>query len=312
MNFTLKTLLKDRTFQSLLSALLMIVIIGSLRPDKPKGMSSGEYWARKIQWQHCTDIVLLGDSRTFTGVSPAEMSKYLTNKRIVNYGFAGMGFSKQYLQTTENVLDPKSSGPTIVMGISPHSLTDYAIKQNGFTTLLENSKQDLYVSRYFGAIIDFLEPMSFHEIFYCFFPDSKPYHFDEEYFEDGWVAQAMRPEQPQLSLEGYYIRYAETQVSDVIIDNIMQFVNKWSKANINVYGFRPPSSVAMVELENKLSGFDQDTFVAAFEAAGGRWINIDQTSYQGYDGEHLDYKLVLKLSRTLAKHIQRFEDNQTN
>ena len=73
--FSWRRVLKDRTCRTIALALLLIVGMGLMRPDKPAGMYPKKYWANKIGWRHCADAVLTGDSRTLMALSPAEMKK---------------------------------------------------------------------------------------------------------------------------------------------------------------------------------------------------------------------------------------------
>jgi hypothetical protein len=49
------------------------------------------------------------------------------------------------------------------------------------------------------------------------------------------------------------------------------------------------------------SGFDEKTFVVRFEAAGGIWLNLDQTAYHTYDGSHLREDAAVELSGDVAR-----------
>ncbi|RPH74873.1 hypothetical protein EHM76_02765, partial [bacterium] len=91
-------LAKDRTFKTLGLAAILIVAMGSLRPDKSRGVPEKRYWATKISWQHCADAVVAGDSRVLGGVSPAEMRRVLSEWRIVNYGFASNLYVPAYCE----------------------------------------------------------------------------------------------------------------------------------------------------------------------------------------------------------------------
>ena len=45
----------------------------------------------------------------------------------------------------------------------------------------------------------------------------------------------------------------------------------------------------MVDLENKMSGFNENKFINKLQNNGGIWISINQTKYISYDGSHLEY-----------------------
>ena len=72
---TLSRIVKDRTFRTVALSLLVIITMGSLRPDKSVGMYPKQYWASKITWKHCADVVVTGDSRVLMALSPAVMKE---------------------------------------------------------------------------------------------------------------------------------------------------------------------------------------------------------------------------------------------
>jgi hypothetical protein len=70
-----------------------------------------------------------------------------------------------------------------------------------------------------------------------------------------------------------------------------------------VFGYIPPSSVNMEELERQYSDFDDFEFVNGFIEAGGKWISFEEI-YSSFDGSHLDSKSAIKLSYDIAKTIK--------
>ena len=303
----MKTILRDRTYRTLLLAALLIVVMGLLRPNKVPGLYPKQYWALKTRWHHCADMVLLGDSRTFMGLSPAEMEKILTNRRIYNYGFAGNAYSQQYQQAAFNILDPESKNPAVIMGVTPHSLTLNALKKNSFNQQTALPDRELSLNIHLAGWIYFFEPMSFRDAFHGLFPSLKPSHNYMNYHHDGWVAGSREPERIKDELRRLRREFTQSQVEPELIDNLINIVRSWIARGVAVYGFRPPTCVKMVELENELSGFDQASFVAAFQDAGGIWIDTDQTAYHTHDGSHLHFEAALELSNYLAQAIQKHE-----
>ena len=74
----------DRTVGALLLAVILITIMGSLRPNTTRGIYEKRYWANKISWQNYADVVITGDSRVLGGISPGKMKETLKNMCIVN------------------------------------------------------------------------------------------------------------------------------------------------------------------------------------------------------------------------------------
>ena len=123
----LHVLLRERTVLALCLTGGMVLLFGATRV----GDNSGPL-VIKYGWTGCADVVVTGDSRTGSGVSPGRMKQYLQGLRIVNYAFGGNGYSSEYLAAIENVLDPHSSNKMIILGISPQSLTKSMAARNGF------------------------------------------------------------------------------------------------------------------------------------------------------------------------------------
>jgi hypothetical protein len=61
----------------------------------------------------------------------------------------------------------------------------------------------------------------------------------------------------------------------------------------------------MVDLEMRLSGFDEETFRQRFGSFGGVWIDVSKPSYHSYDHSHLDKESAQELSRVIAEAIKQ-------
>lgn len=301
---------KDRTCRTVALALLLIVGMGSMRPDKPVGMYPKKYWATKIGWRHCADAVLTGDSRTLMALSPAEMQKVLDYDRILNFGFGANWYARQYLETVEEVLDPKSDKKAVIIGITPHALTFRTKGLGHFMNFIKVSKQDIYFDIHLAALLNFLDPMSFRDAYQGLFPSLAPTHTRKEFFADGWVSVHKQPTGKRREVKRYRGIFKQRQVSQKTIDILLEFVTRWNGLGINVYGFMLPTCKEMIELEATVSGFNQPEFIEAFEQAGGIWIAVDQDGYDSFDGSHLQDIGALEFSRALAISIRDIEQQK--
>jgi len=302
----LLSVFRDRTFKTLLLAVLLISIMGSLRINENVGMYPDEYWARKIGWKACADVVITGDSRALMGVSPEELQKKLNYGRIYNYAFGANWYSIQYLEAVENLLDPESSNKIIIMAISHHALTWRTETLGHFIEMSQISKQDAFVDIHFATAVNFLGPMSFRDAYQGMFPGSKKSRTRKNYLSDGFVAVNKTPG-GKKEVKRYRKLYIKHRVSQKVINNVSRFVSKWTNSGIKVYGFLMPSCEEMFKLENKISGFNQDKFVAIFRGAGGVWIETNPTAYYSFDGSHLQDNAALDFSRDLAKSMYDIE-----
>jgi hypothetical protein len=284
-----------------LLAAVLIVLTVALRRYDDSGMAPDRFWASKSGWTACADVVVAGDSRVYRGVSPAAVSRVLPDQRILNFAFDGTGYDRAYLAAIERVLDPGSASPAVLLGISPHSLTPRAVVESGFRTRPKPTSEPWSVAAelapYRDRVSRALSPIREAEI-------RTPWkHYYQEFHADGWVASGRRPEQPGIALGSYESRFVNNAVSSGQIEDVLAAVAGWSGRGVRVFAFRPPTCSGMVELENRLSGFDEAVFVRRFEAAGGVWLAVSQTDYYSYDGSHLRADAAVRLSSDLAERM---------
>ena len=298
----------DRTLGTFLLALVLIVAMGSVRPDKPQGVHAKRFWAMKISWRDYADVVVTGDSRVLGGVSPAQMGKILSDRRIVNYGFGLSNlYTTEYLEAIEHVLNPDSRKKTILLGITPHSLTGNPDIESQFLELKGLSKREIFMDIHFAALLDFFDYMSFRDVLMGIFPRLAKSHTHRELFADGWLAYSKHPPGEKKELKTYRRNYEKYQVSPAVTEKLLDYVSKWTGSGIRVYGFLVPTCQEMVELENEMSGFNHTEFAAVFKKAGGIWIDINPAAYDSFDGSHLQSESALEFSSDLASRIYEIE-----
>lgn len=300
----------DRTAIALVLALAIGVVFSSVRYDAQQwdGLYPDSFWAAKASWRHNADVIVAGDSRVLTAISPAAMAQHLPGRRIVNYAFLGVGYETQYIEAIDKVLATDGPTPIIVLGVSPRSLTTGAAKQKWFgpemkqhflqRALLANSSDILQATR----PIDYADLMASLSLAQ---PRSERMILD--YHADGWQSADMIPPDVELGLAEYETKFGDDEEGPVrqeYIDQLLAAVKRWRAQGITVCGFRPPSCAQMVALENRISGFDEATFVPQFQAAGGIWLSVSQTAYASYDGSHLDVRSAPAFSADLAKMLK--------
>ena len=304
----LKKLFGDRTFRTLVLALIFITAMGSTRPVENYGVDTSTYWARKGGWEKCADIALAGDSRVLTGLSPKEMQKYFPVTRICNYGFGAAWFSEKYLERLKGLLDPDSADKTIILGISPHSLLRQATGTGQFFSLSSMSGRDRFMNIYFGVLIDFFDPLSFKDALKGIFPSPEDDHTKRTFYPDGWVAVHREHDSTKKSLRNYRMYYEAQKADPDIIESIISFVEECVGEGIRMYGFIPPTCREMYKLESAQSGLDEEEFIKKFKAAGGIWIETDPEAYHSFDGSHLQDDSAIQFTRDLCKKITRKND----
>lgn len=292
---------RERTLQTLLLAGVIITTLAMMRPEHISPRIPDAFWIKKLEWRHQADTVLAGDSRVYMGLSPQAMNAIWPAPRIVNFGFSGVGYTRDFLDAVEKVLDPESRHPVIVLGITPQSLAPAAQRMNGFRYYSDYSRQDRFLAVHLEGLYHWLRPGTLGEATRLLL--GRHLHVDQRWYEDGWVSLDQDVDNPNLWATAFRNLFIDNQVDSKVVDRVLDAVAKWARQGISVYGFRPPTPMATVSLENNTSGFRQVAFVHAFEQAGGVWLEFDPTAWHSYDGSHLERSAALHFSRVLAQRL---------
>lgn len=315
----LSRLLRERTAVAGVLSVLAILLAGWAIPDfepgrvRYSGLLRQEYWRIKMNWRHCADIVLAGDSRIQVGVSPEQMNRQLPGLRIINYGFGRVGYSQEYLRAVEALLDPAGSDRIIVLGVTPSSLLQVSQQNNVFLEKLRRrrtageagSAEVPFWKKHFPVCHRFLQPRRGLRDVQLTFGKDKLFM---EFFADGWLATYAVPPDPDGGGRTYRAIFAKHKVQPESIDRLLKAVRRWRREGITVYGVRVPTRPRLLALENELSGLDAELFQAAFEQAGGRWLSFDGEGYRCYDGSHLDRRSARRFSEALARQLAADRD----
>lgn len=286
--------------RALALALLAILSAALLRPAEPTPRES--FWIEKVERPAAYDLVLAGNSRVYRGLSPAEMRSAGLEARILNFGFSEGAFEARYLAALDDLLDPASARPALVLGVSPSALSPGAAKRNGFTSVKALRPLRRLELRYLEPFQSGFRPFG---VVRRGGPESG---YLQEFHPDGWVASRLVPERPKQALETYRLRYErspEFRSSDELLANLAAWVRERTQAGVRIYAFRPPSTLAMEELEDRLGGYDEARVRAQLEAAGARWLEVPRDAYPSYDGSHLREDGARALSRDLAAELLR-------
>jgi len=271
-------------------------------------LSTRQFWQLKVSQPPVHDMVLAGNSRIFLGLWPRQMAKYLSVRSIYNFSFVGCSLERPYLEHAARLLNHRSHSPSLVVGVSPHSLMRQTKSNHSLGYLhwsnrhlpkreevLRRIRRDnlsgLALARSLARNLFFLtkgHPLA------C-------------YFLDGWEASVPLRKEKEGYAHWMEEVYQKQPVDWALLDDLFKMVSEFQSAGIKVYGFRPPGDEAMRRIENLKSGLDFTRLPRRFEAAGGKWLKVDETGFPTYDGVHMDFGTAIRFSRHLAGLIAQAE-----
>ena len=293
--------------RTLFLAVPIVLAAGAARP-RPEGevvhggVHPKRFWAEKARIRGSVHVALVGDSRVYHGLAPSEMGAVLReagwgDPNVVNLGFSGVCLCGPYLPYVDRALDPRGQRRVVVLGITPHALTPHAQKDNGY---LAESRRT--ASEVLERVV--LAPAL--EAFLGGGRRARPAdsHYRETFFADGWVGATLTPAQPDFALTEYRTVFASTKVDPSLVNELVERVAQWTRGGVRVVAFRPPVAKALLELEDRSSGFDEAAVRARLMAAGAEVPSLEG-SYATYDGSHLDEASARALSRDIATRLTR-------
>ncbi len=295
-----------RTVSWLAVTALLFAWTAFLRPRNETGIQPERFWFDKLDWRGCADCILVGDSRMVVSVPPAPMLEELPGLRILNAAFYGAAYTPSYIQTFPRVLDPKSRDRSIVLAIAPRSFTRFAALNSDFDRRCPGGLRKRLVAEVkwaFGRI-----PIK--QLLADFLPVRPIARAYQHFCADGWVAMYSVNSPPMDALKHYQELFSTEDVVPEMIDGLLAGVREWTAAGIRVYGFPPPCTREMVEMEKRLSTFSEEDFIRRFEAAGGIWVQVPSWGYPSYDGSHLTFPAALEFAHDLAVALRRIREGE--
>ena len=312
-------LITEKTTVTLLLFITLVVIVECwvelpLHPHQQNAAERARFWLHKTFAPSDYDMVLVGDSRIYRGLSPEAMREVLPRWRILNFGYSSGGINREMLQLAEEKIDPAALPKLIVLGITPHSLT-FAARANaairGYRA--EATWKRVLIEYGFDALFDLFLPTSpallRKEILKRNQDTTGQRYLQLYHFKSGWVASDKQPRNQEESLPSYRNNFLNNKVASDSENELLAQVNQWHQRGWRIIAFRPPSTPQMELLENELSGFDEDRFIKRFRSVGGLWWTLPHDeSLTSYDGSHLEQHSASRLSRHLARWITQKED----
>jgi hypothetical protein len=304
---------RERSAQTLLMALAMVVLIGLLfsgmrDPSRESDLVETRFWALKTRFLKADyNVVLCGDSRVYRGISPSAMNSVLPGYKIINFGYSLGGLNRLMLKSAETLLDPKAKNRIIVLGVTPCSLTPLAAENEQYLSIMRKPFSEALESVYLLPATTFLLPILPKEVKSLFSGKrTKSNASHDIYYDDGWVASGSEVPRPEKQLSLYRARFASSQVSSELRQDLLRVVQEWKSSGIQTFACRPPTTRAMVALEDSMSGFHEAEFIKEFTNARGIWLSFNIDDYVSYDGSHLEADSAKKFSRDLAEKIRVF------
>jgi len=288
---------------TLIIAAILVGVLSFVMPKNNEKYLGDRFWAKKTFAPSDYDIVLMGDSRVYRGLSPNVMEVELPGKKVFNVGFSNGGLNPTMFKMAENKLAKNRNPKVIVLGVSPNCITSYTQQNEQYLQEKNRPREDVFERLYLNGILYRFSSTTPEAIKEKLRKEPTTSFYLNEYHLNGYVESEKFPVDTMEAIPSYVDDFTNFKVEERYVNSLMEQVKEWSSREIIVVGFRPPVSQPMHELEDTLGLYNEAELAARFQTSGGHWINFDHARYKTYDGSHLNKESAVKLSRDLAKEI---------
>ena len=288
----------------LLAALLSVPFYLLRDEMDTETIKKNRYWTLKTRNTKTYDIVFGGDSRVFRGISPAHFATEMEGRSVHNFAYWANGYGRDYLEGIEGKIDTTSPLQMIILGVTPHSLTEKTARSPHYHYEISRARKSVVQTVYLSWLEEYFAPYGIIELSEKLGGKSKEHNKRIVYHDNGWVETWWVQPDTMNAAKSYRTLFEGDPVSEEVIGGLMEFVEKWSSSGIHVVGFRPPATFTIRQYEEELGGFLESTLKERFRNAGGIWIDVNPEEYQTFDGSHLDHHSAMQISADLARTIR--------
>ncbi len=292
---------------------LGLLASGALRvihtSDQGAPLPAEDFWLQKTYPESLFDGVIVGNSRTFRGLSPAAMKASLPGLQLHNFGYSAARLTPDYLDAAEALLKPKGRSRFLVVGLTGHSLSRPKPGQPANPHLRKftqtpaheawlRRRATVLASRWFPSLV--ADPTIDLQIA---LQGSGVVRYNKRFFPTGFVASDMVPRDPARVLAKYKKTLAAHPTSPAALSELVAWVFEARKRDLSIFVFEPPRPEATAQLELGLGRFDPERSKTLLKAAGAVWLDVPTQGMHSYDGSHLEPASAKVLSLALAQGI---------
>ncbi len=285
----------------------ILISAGVLYLPKPDNymIELEKFWVKKTHGKPVYDMIIIGDSRAYRGISPAEIEKIIPGIKVLNFGYSNGRLNKFMYKEAEKRFKPDSKQKIILLAITPNALTIESVENEHYLSQLKLPKEEIIERLYFAPFLYYFSPLTPEDILFPDTAEKIQNNYVQEFFDNGWAASYKIVEDSLPALKDYKQWFEKNKVSNKLVNDMAEQIKIWTKQGIKVFALRPPTLHSMKLLEDSLSGFDQKQIKQKIEDAGAIWINTIDNNYHSYDGSHIHRDSAVKLSKKIAQIIKK-------
>jgi hypothetical protein len=296
---------KPNIWISISMAAVLVTALSFVFPKNADKYLGERFWSRKTFAPSQYDVVIMGDSRVYRGLSPIILESHLPGMKVLNFAYSNGGLNPTMFDAAEKKLAMNSNPKIIVLGISANSVTGYSAGNNQYLQEISRPREEIIERMYLNPLRYWFSATSPEKLKQHFSKQEETAYYRHKYFMNGYVESDKFPIDTMEAIPSYVKDFTNFKVEKENLDQLFRRVKKWTNSGIIVVGFTPPVSQPMRFLEDSLGLFNENEIKAGFEKASGNWIDINPNEYKTYDGSHVTIESAKGLSHKVGEEIAR-------
>lgn len=299
---------KPNIWITLAIAATLVTVLSFVLPKDAEKYLGELFWTRKTFAPAKYNVVIMGDSRVYRGLSPEIMESHLPGLKVLNFAYSNGGLNQTMFVAAEKKLAQNNKPKVIVMGISANAISGYSAGNQQYVQELNRPREEIFERIYFNPLRYWFSATSPEKLKDHFSVTKETAFYRNKYFMNGYVESEKFPADTMEAIPSYTKDFTNYKVTPENLSDLFKQVKKWTDSEIIVTGFTPPVSQSMQMLEDTLGMFDEAVIKTGFEKASGHWIELNPAKYKTYDGSHLNIESAQKLSNEIGEEIQNLID----
>lgn len=290
---------------TILIAAVLVTALSLILPKNEEKYMSENFWTHKTLSAKYYNVIIMGDSRVYRGISPEAMLKELPTLKIFNFGYSNGGLNPTMFEAAESKLLNKAEVKVMVLGISANTVTGYTENNNQYLQEFNRPREEVIERLYFNPVKYWFSPTSPEALKELIRGEEPTSYYTNHYHLNGYVLSEKFPSDTMEAIPLYIKDFTHYKVDDRKLADLYKQVAEWSSKGILTIGFRPPVSHPMYMLEDSMGLYNEAAIKAGIIEAGGYWLDLNHTDFKTYDGSHLNEPSAIKLSEMLATFIRK-------
>ncbi len=290
---------------TIILALLLATALSFVMPKNKEKYLGDMFWTKKTFAPSKYNVILMGDSRVYRGLSPEAMEEKLSGLKVLNFGFSNGGLNNGMFKAAEEKLIKSEQSKVIILGISPNTITGYTKNNQKYLQELTRPKEEVLERLYLNPLLYWFSSTTPEQLKQHLLSEKLSSYYISEYQMNGYVESEKFPIDTMEAIPSYIKDFNNYKVEGKHLNELFNQTKRWDKKGIIVIGYRPPVSQPMRELENNLGLYNEKSIQQGIENAGGYWLDLNPTNFKTYDGSHLDKPSAIQLSDKIAMEIKK-------